>query len=197
MRIKGLIWCGMCALVAAPAACSADAVVIDFREDASVYNQLDGKATGMATHGLVVFTVTASEGVLNRTGSGFGVNDPGDDDTDALNLGQYVEIQFNEAVTLLSVSVSSWGSGSAAEALVGADGLFEHKGWITSSGDTPFDFTVRKGESLRLEATGETTPTNGFSLDGLAVATIPEPLSLGLVGCTGLAVLALRRLPSR
>ena len=66
----------------------------NLKDDAAVYGLLDNKVSGSVTNSGLIVTVTASDGVLNRTSSGFGVNGAGTDDTDALNSGQYLDLVF-------------------------------------------------------------------------------------------------------
>ena len=70
-------------------------ILFDLSNNPDIYLLLDNKASGSITNGGVIATLTASEGMLNRTTSGFGINGIGTDDTDALNADQYIEIQFD------------------------------------------------------------------------------------------------------
>ena len=76
---------------------------------------VDGLASGPVTVDGLTATLTANSGVLNQTGSGFGVNAFGSgDDTDTIDDGvidEFVTIEFNQIVTfnqlLLSLVTSS------------------------------------------------------------------------------------------
>lgn len=172
---------------------SGSLVAFELLNDSTIYSRLDGQPFGSVTNSGIIATLTASEGVLNRTSTGFGVNDSGSDDTDALNLGQYIDISFNQAVAFKHVNVSSWGTGSAGDVRLGVS-TFISQGEITESGDTAYDFEVDYGETVRIIATGETAADNGFSLDSFSVEAIPEPAVIGFVVLVGIGGLAARRM---
>lgn len=171
------------------------AVLIDFnlKDDASVYSLLDNQGSGSVTNGGLIVTFTASDGVMNRTTSGFGINGAGTDDTDALNAGQYIDLAFSQSVTFSNLNVSSWGASDAGEVQLGP--AFVSQGSISGSDDTAYDFMVNAdaGETVRIMATADSGATNGFSVDSFTVA-IPEPAVLGLIGLgSGIMMLARKR----
>ena len=112
------------------------AVLVNFnlKADALVYSLLDNKGSGSVTNGGLIVTLTTSNGVMNRTTSGFGINGAGTDDTDALNAGQYIDLAFNQDVTFSNLSVSSWGASDAGEIRLGP--MFVSQGSISGSDDT-------------------------------------------------------------
>jgi hypothetical protein len=156
----------------------ASLINFDLKDEISIYSVLDGKVSGSVTNSGVIVTVSASDGVLNRTASGFGINGTGSDDTDALNSGQYIDLRFSQNVTFSNVTVSSWGSSDAGELQLGPS--FVSQGSLSGTGDTAYDFLVNEGETVRILATADSGPTNGFSVDSFMVA-IPEPAALGLI----------------
>ncbi|MCF7817787.1 MAG: hypothetical protein K9M54_07880 [Kiritimatiellales bacterium] len=170
-------------------------VVFDMLDDPAIYLALDGKATASVTNGGVVVTFTASEGVLNRTASGFGINGPGADATDALNLGQYIDLVFDQSVLFSNVNVSSWGILSAGEVRLWQGSSYDSQGSIWGTGDTPYNFVVEAGETVRIIATAETSPSNGFSVDSFTIS-IPEPAAIGFIVLTGISFLLGRRVLS-
>jgi len=153
-------------------------VSFDLKNDAAVYGLLDNKMSGSVTNGGLIVTVTASDGVLNRTASGFGVNGAGTDDTDALNADQYIDLVFSHSVTFSNLTVSSWGASDAGEVRLGP--VFVSQGSISGSGDTVYDFMVDAGETVRIFAMADSGATNGFSVDGFS-AVVPEPAVLCLI----------------
>lgn len=169
-----------------------DMVVFDLLEDSSIYSLLDDKVTGSVTNGGIVATLTASEGVMNRTTDGFGVNGEGTDDTDALNLGQYIDIVFDQTVYFKNLNISSWGDLSSGEVRLGITD-FTNQGDIQGTGDTTYDFKVDYGKTVRIFATGESSATNGFSVDSFSVEAIPEPAVLGFIALAGIGSLVARR----
>lgn len=167
-------------------------ITFDLLGDAAVYSLLDNQVSGSVTNSGLIVTVTASDGVLNRTDSAFGINGPGTDDTDAFNAGQFMDLVFNQDVTFSSVTVSSWGSSDAAEVQLGP--LFSFQGSITNTGETAFDFGVTEGTTVRILATADSGATNGFSVNSFTVETIPEPAVIGLIGLgSGVMMLLTRK----
>jgi hypothetical protein len=146
-----------------------DSLVFDFREDAALWNALDNQ-TGPITYtnsGLAA-TFTASVSEMNRTTTGFGINDTSttSDDTDALDVGEWIDISFDTTITLTNISVSSWNTNGTDQGTIYVNSV--SNGVITSSGDNPFNMIVPAGEELRIASTGGDYG-NGWSLDSLAV----------------------------
>ena len=152
----------------------------DLLNDSAIYTVLDNQASASVTNNGIIATFTASDGELNRTSSGFGVNGAGTDDTDGLNAGQYIDFVFDQDVSFVNVSVSSWGASDAGEVQLGPS--FVSQGGITNTGDTVFDFDVIEGATVRVLATADSGATNGFSFNSFTVDTIPEPAVIGLLG---------------
>ncbi len=169
----------------------ASLIVFDLLGDPSIYSELDNLASASVTNGGLVATLTASEGVLNRTTDGFGINGIGTDDTDALNLGQYIDVVFDQAVTFSNLNVSSWGVSDAGEVQLGS--AFDSQGSISGTGDTAYNFSVDAGAIVRIRSTAGSSATNGFSVDSFTVEAIPEPAVMGFIGLTGLSLLVTRR----
>ncbi len=169
----------------------ASLIVFDLLGDPSIYSELDNLASASVTNGGLVATLTASEGVLNRTTDGFGINGIGTDDTDALNLGQYIDVVFDQAVTFSNLNVSSWGVSDAGEVQLGS--AFDSQGSISGTGDTAYNFSVDAGVVVRIRSTAGSSATNGFSVDSFTVEAIPEPAVMGFIGLTGLSLLVTRR----
>jgi hypothetical protein len=153
----------------------------DLLNDSAVYSVLDNQMSASVTNGGLVATLTASDGVLNRTSLGFGVNGSGTDDTDGMNAGQYIDIVFNQDVSFESVNVSSWGTTDAGVVQLGP--LYESQGSL-AKGDCVFGFDVLTAgaNSVRILATADSGATNGFSFNSFTVDTIPEPAAVGLLG---------------
>ena len=83
-------------------------VTFDLLNDSSLYTLLDDQASATVTNQGIIVTLTASDGVLNRTVDGFGINgsDTGDD-TDALNKNQFIDLVFAQDLTFSNLDVSS------------------------------------------------------------------------------------------
>ena len=164
----------------------------DLHGDASVYSLLDNQASGSVTNGGLVVTLTASDGVLNRTSLGFGINGAGTDDTDGINAGQYIDLVFNQDVSFENVNISSWGASDAGEVQLGP--LFDTQGSLAKD-DTAFGFDVLKADAnvVRILATADSGATNGFSVNSFTVDTIPEPAVIGLLGIGGAYMLLLKK----
>ncbi len=165
-------------------------VDFDLRNNVAIYSVLDNQSSGAVTNGGIIATLTASEGTLNRTVDGFGINGPGTDDTDALNSNQWIDVVFNQSVIFSNLNVSSWNVGTDVGDVQLGD-LFVSQGGVTGTGDTAYNFSVEAGQIVRLLAVN-TEATNGFSVDSFTVA-IPEPSVLAFWGMTGLGFVAVRR----
>jgi hypothetical protein len=162
----------------------AQTVTFDFRGATGLTLE---SASSVAVSGLTLSTSVFPNGVFNQTASGFGVNaDGGTDDSDEFDTNEGFTFSFDQAVRLVSLSVSSFGGGSAA--LLAFDGGATIAS-ISSTGVTALaDTAVTANTLLRFTGTG----TSPFSLDSLSVTAIPEPASAGYLG--GFALLcALRR----
>lgn len=171
----------------------AEMITFNLIDDAGIYTSLDNKASGSVTNGGVIVTVTASEGNLNRTSSGFGINGAGSDDTDGFNAGQYIDLMFSRNVTFTNLVVSSWGGSDAGEVQLGPS--YVSQGGIDGSENTAYGFAVdaEAGETVRILATADSGATNGFSVDAFSVV-IPEPAAVGLMGLgSGIIMLARKR----
>lgn len=166
-------------------------ITFDFRNNPDLYTALDDLAGPVSfTNAGLVATFTASEGAMNRTTSGFGINGvSGSDDTDAFDIGEWITITFNQDVTITNVTVSSWSAG-ADEGQVKFGGSTAYT--ISSTGSHVLDYAISAGTVLRIENTAGTFG-NGWSLDSINVSAVPEPATFGLLGLGGLMVWMLRR----
>jgi hypothetical protein len=90
---------------------SAYALTIDFRDIA--IETLDGSRWLSVSRGTRTLTVTANQGVLNRTASGFGINSPGGgDDADGIDGANGVEellIHFSAPVRQVAIALGAVG----------------------------------------------------------------------------------------
>ena len=145
--------------------------VFDFRNDAALYAALAGQSGPVSfTNNGMVATFTASDGAMNRTSGGFGLNStiPGDD-TDAFDVGEWINITFGSSVTLTNVSVSSWSAANGDAATLYVNGT--NSAVITNTGNHALSIRVAGGEVLRISCTAGTVG-NGWSLDSIAVQDI-------------------------
>lgn len=174
------------------AGCCAEVLTFDFKGDASLYSLLDNQPSGSVTNGGLIVTLTASDGTLNRTSSGFGVNGAGTDDTDGLNAGQFIDVAFSMDVIFTNLVVSSWGGSDTGEVQLGP--AFLSQGSIDGSDPTPYGFAVDidAGETIRILAVTDSGETNGFSVDGFSTV-IPEPAIAGMMGLGGCVMMLMRK----
>lgn len=173
-------------------ACSVHAdITFDFFDSAVLYGTLDDQAGPLSyTNSGIVATFTASDGSMNRTTGGFGLNSSSDsDDTDAFDLGEWLDITFDQAVTFTGLNVSSWNAGMD-EASIFVEG--RHEGLVTATGDHVFNIYVEKDEVLRLSSTSGVLG-NGWSLNSMDVVAVPEPVTITLLGAGGVVMWVLRR----
>lgn len=175
---------------------SAHGAFFDLRDQVSTFppgNQtiadLEGESMTLQVGGITA-TLTADVtggGVLNQSGSAFGVNqsDAGDDadQLDAVNGVESIIIAFDSQVTAESILVSSFGS--------------EDKGVVTSPGKT--DIIVDSTGITDISSFGLISQFtiafvdeggNGFSFDGFTVT--PEPAGLALLSLGAPALLRRR-----
>jgi len=145
-----------------------DNVTFNFAEDEDLYGALDNQADPITyTNSGLVATFTASDGEMNRTIDGFGLNATNFlDDTDAFDPGEWIDVNFDILVALTHIDVSSWGSNDTAVIFV--DGFTN--GVITSTGSHAFDIQVPAGQILRISGT-DGDIGNGWSLDAITVQT--------------------------
>ena len=74
--------------------------LFDFRDDVDLYSALTGQAGPISfTNNGLVATFSASDGTMNRTADGFGINASLPfDDTDAFDNGEWIDITFDMAI---------------------------------------------------------------------------------------------------
>lgn len=176
----------------------AEALSITFDLRGTEGSVVKGLTTGsVAKHGLTA-TLTANDGVLNQTASGFGINASlSGDDTDTIDNGsgisEFLTIAYDKLVTFDQLILSSFATtedasltfaGGTPNILVGTSPSADVYNFST-------DNTISVGQSVLLSyRTG-----NGFSVDQFTVTTVettatPEPATIALLG-VGLAVLGI------
>lgn len=137
-------------------------------------------------------TFSTAVGDLMNAGAGdFGIDSGtgSTDDLDAFNVGEWLDITFDVDVTLTEMTVSSFGSGN--QGVIYVNGI--SNGVISTTGSISFDVDILAGETLRIEGTGQTSETNGWSLDTMTVA-VPEPMAASLIGIGGLLMVVTRKI---
>lgn len=164
-----------------------DLITFDFAGDAVLYAMLDDQSAAVTvTNSGLVATITPSEGAMNRTADGFGVNATNlVDDTDAIDPGEWVELRFENVVTLTNITVSSWGPTDSAIVFVNGTS----NSVITASGSHAFNILVPANQTLRIAGAGGEAG-NGWSLDRITVkpgapAAPAAPLNIALSSQAG------------
>jgi hypothetical protein len=167
-------------------------IAFDLFGDPAIYSVLHHQVSGSVTNSGLIATLTASEGWLNRSTAGFGINGVGSDETSALNAGQFIDIVFNQTVTFSNLNVSSWGSSNAGGVELRTTNIFTSAHRISGRGDSSFNIEVNTNQTIRILAITDTTGGSGFSVDRFTVA-IPEPAVVTFIALTGLGLLIGRR----
>ena len=157
------------------------------------------EALGTDADGLTVTltgTTTAASGTFNSTGSTFGINSAGADDSQRLDgdLSETVFFAFNEDVEITQIDFTSFGADS--EILLNGTEL------LTSGNVVNFDpgvFVITAGDTFSIEAisvagtSGSDVGLQSITVRVVTSTGIPEPTSLGLLGFLGLGIVARRR----
>lgn len=182
----------------------ADVVIFDLGSQANG-SAVDGVASGMLTRQGITATFSANDGVLNATGSWFGINASGSGDvTDQIDAGsgvsESVHITFDLPVEFLQLSLASF-SGSE-RALLTVGGSPPQLLAATAPAIDVYDFTAASfpqgnvlaaGQPLVIGYTFGSAEDNGFSLSGFQVRAVPEPSSWAVMVPLATAWLRRRR----
>ena len=178
----------------------AQALSITFNLRGPEIEAIDESATIAVTKDGLTATLTANNGVLNQTGSAFGINASGSSDAshlidngNGLGVTEFAAIEFDQLVTFDQLVLSSFTGAEQASLTIAGGSPITRDG--TGDASDVYDFStgniVPIGESVILAySTG-----NGFSFDEFTVTTsastaVPEPATIALLGI-GLAVLGL------
>ncbi len=151
---------------------------------------VDGLASGSVIKDGLTATFTANSGLLNQTGSGFGINakDSGDD-TDQIDNGsgviELVTIMFDQLVTFDQLVLSSFADSEEAKLkIAGVSTIL-----LGTSDKDIYDFStdniVSIGQSVSLALNAD--KGNGFSFEEFTVTlaestAAPEPATIILLG---------------
>ncbi|MCA9050778.1 MAG: hypothetical protein KDA89_18695, partial [Planctomycetaceae bacterium] len=188
-------------ILSAAVPAQAGLIFFDLRDTAAIEPVDEGSFITL-TRGGITATLTAmvdgNSGVLNVTGSGFGVNaDGGTDDTDTIDDKEgleSIEVTFDTAVTIDEVHLSLLTAAQNDQAtltIAGFPGLA-----LADTGTSADIFTISADNEL---PAGQKmilafSSGNGFSFDGFSVSTpVPEPTSAVLAALGVVSLLGCRR----
>lgn len=132
---------------------------------------------------------------LNSTVSEFGINAAGSGDApslfDTVNGREAMWVSFDRAVTIKSITVSSFTGGNVETgACQVANGSLVN---FTASGSYAIDTALAQGSFFKTIAVN-TGGGNGWSLNSFTVEAVPEPLSFSLMGLGGFIARQIRRM---
>lgn len=136
----------------------------------------------------------SSEGLLNSTATAFGINSPtaADDASyfDTNNGQEALWVSFDRAVTIKSITVSSFTAGNVETgAYQVASGSLVN---FTAGGTYTVNAALSQGAFFKIIAVDE-GGGNGWSLNSFTVEAIPEPAAAALLGLGGVMAWMLRR----
>jgi len=156
---------------------------------------LTDAASGLAA------TLTANNGVLNRTNAAFGINaeNTGDNTTtiDGVLVAELVTITFNQEVLVNQVQLSLYTPHLLDQAALKFGSFAAFIPPPTTSADDVYDFTTDNYVGVGETVTVGWVASNGFSLDNFSVTPTPEPGTIVLFGVAllGAWVITRRRVP--
>ncbi|MCB1094814.1 MAG: PEP-CTERM sorting domain-containing protein [Verrucomicrobiae bacterium] len=152
--------------------------------------------SGSVTVSGITVTLSASDGTINATASGLGINDSSSGDNtsglDTINTIEFLTLSFNVPVTFDSLSIGGVGSNDGLRVSFNGGAATE----LTSSGTTMFGDTLLVGQSMTITAFEPNAPTsnNGVSILSFSATQVPEPSTALLVMIAlGMSVTARRR----
>ena len=174
----------------------AQAFSINFNLLGSEGTAVDGLTAGPVTKAGLTVTLSANVGVLNQTGSGFGINSPGADVSDGIdkpsNVAEFVTIEFDQLVTFDQLKLSRFTSSDEAKLTIANFSTIS----LNNVGTTDiYNFLTDNIVSINQSVVLAYSSGNGFGFDEFTVTTsetsaVPEPativlLGIGLVGLGG------------
>ena len=154
---------------------------------------VEGAMSNSVTVDGIEATLTANDGILNHTGSGFGVNAAGSGDAtqlldDGSVIAESVTVIFDVPVVLTSLQLSDF-AGTETASLTVAGNLNNLNATGSANDIYPFNDPVNVGQSIVLLWTSG----NGFSFDNFEVTAVPEPTTLALLVMGLLGMVKCRR----
>lgn len=159
-------------------------------DNSPFFSALDNQASAVLNIGSIEMTITAKTGSFNFTSTDFGINQPASgDDTDGFNfeesggagVAEGFTVSFNQDVVLKSIAVSSFGASDLIQLLDGESSLLT----ISSTGLTDLaDYHLSSSSVLSVDTIGGAY-SNGWTLESITVAPVPEPSSYSLFGAAG------------
>jgi hypothetical protein len=158
--------------------------------DEGSIESLDGSSSFSITRAGLTATISANIGILNQTGSAFGINAPltGDatDQIDGDNGDEVVSVTFNQDIKLTLFEFHAIGSSDSGIITLPLGGTFAVDSVVDG-----LSTLILAGQSISIaHVTG-----NGFSFDSVTVETVPIPAAAWLFGSAllGLAGIARRK----
>ncbi len=161
-------------------------------------DDVDGLATGPTTVDGITATVSATpNGVLNTSGSNFGINSTGTNETtriDKDSIFEVLTISFDQDVYFKSFSITSTSGATIASYDVGGTtGTFDFpSGTNTETIIFPGLGVLISSPTLSTFGLDASTGATGYSFDSFTVNAIPEPASLALLAM-GAGMIATRQ----
>jgi hypothetical protein len=133
-----------------------------------------------------------SDQVVNTTGTSLGINmDAVSDDTDAFEVGETLLFSFSQPIRINQIDFNGFEAGELFSVTVdGGSALDITYDALANKSSDIYDLSLEIGADTAIALTAGTGSVIG--LDGIDIAVIPEPATVGLIALGGLSLYVAR-----